>query len=255
MKSELKKTIYYYSYTDDLVTNKGQTSQLPNNYKWLHHNIFYRGFGFIIFVIARFIGVCYCKLCLHVTVKNKQILKNYRKQGIFLYGNHTQAVGDVFVPMLIAYPKRSFTVASAANLGVPVVGKIINFGGIVIPDTIRQMRYFNQAIIQRINENHPIVIFPEAHVWPYYTKIRPFTDTSFHYPVQNNVPSFCMTTTYQKRKHGNKPKITVYVDGPFLPDETLAKKARQKKLCADIYDCMVDRTKNNTYEYIKYQSQ
>lgn len=37
-----------------------------------------------------------------------------------------------------------------------------------------------------------------------------------------------MTTTYQKRKFGKHPKITVYIDGPFFPDSTLTKKSNKK---------------------------
>ena len=68
-----------------------------------------------------------------------------------------------------------------------------------------------------------VVIYPEAHVWKYYTKIRPYPSTSFKFPVHCNVPAFCMTTTYYKRKLGKKPGIVVYIDGPFMLDNNLTK--------------------------------
>ena len=90
-------------------------------------------------------------------------------------------------------------------------------------------------------------------MWEYYTKIRPFTSTSFKFPVNCNVPSFCMTTTYYKRKFGKKPGIVVYIDGPFISDNNLTKKENEEKICKEIYECMQNRSKNSTYEYIKYE--
>ena len=115
------------------------------------------------------------------------------------------------------------------------------------------MRDFVKCVKQRVEEKNCIVIYPEAHVWPYYTKIRPFPTTSFKFPVEAKLKSFAATTTYQKRKWGKKPKITVYVDGPFEVDEKLSKKENQEKLCNEIYECMKKRSNESTYEYIEYR--
>ena len=109
-----------------------------------------------------------------------------------------------------------------------------------------------KAVERRVNHHHPIVVFPEAHIWPYYTKIRPFKSTAFKYPIKYNVPAFCFTTTYQKRKFSKKPKITVYVDGPFYPDSNLRGKEQEIELRNQVYECMVERSKNSTDEYYKY---
>lgn len=108
------------------------------------------------------------------------------------------------------------------------------------------------AIERRIDHHHPIVVYPEAHIWPYYTKIRPFKSTSFRYPIKYDVPAYCFTTTYQKRKFSKKPKITVYVDGPFYPKQDLHGKEQEIELRNQVYNCMVERSKNSTYEYYKY---
>ena len=49
-----------------------------------------------------------------------------------------------------------------------------------------------------------------------------------------------------------KPKITVYVDGPFYPKPELHGKEQEIELRNQIYNCMVERSKNSTYEYYKY---
>ena len=56
---------------------------------------------------------------------------------------------------------------------------------------------FNEAVDKRLAQKNCLVIYPEAHVWPYYTGIRKFPagDKSFKYAVRNKLPIFTMTTT------------------------------------------------------------
>ncbi len=144
------------------------------------------------------------------------------------------------------------------------------------------MKKFLEAIRTRIGEKSCVILYPEAHVWPWYTGIRPFPDTSFRFPAEIPAPSFCMTTTYQRRKENPllrmihrlrrkeaakaegdrseadrerrvRPAITVYIDGPFYPEPGLHRKEQQKKLCEEIHACMERRSKNSTYEYVRYE--
>lgn len=124
---------------------------------------------------------------------------------------------------------------------------------LIIPEKISQMKDFMKAVEYRIKQGRGVVIYPEGHVWPYYTKIRPFPDSAFRFPIKNKVPAFCMTVTYYKRKNKLKPGIKIYVDGPFFPDVTLSAKEQEKDLNKKIYNKMVQRSKNSNYEYIEYK--
>ena len=250
----MKENEIYYdkSYEDDLVISKNQEYKLPDNYKWIHSNVFYRFFSSILYRIAKFCGAIYCKCFLHIKIENKDILKKYKKQGYFIYGNHTQPIGDVFIPALLS-SKRIYTIASSSNIGVPVIGPLLPMIGILpIPKELKRTKKIIEAVYTRISQNNAVIVYPEAHVWPYYTKIRPYKDTAFGFQVDTNSISFCMTTTYYKRKYGKKPGIKVYIDGPFKIDTNLNKKENKEKLCKEIYECMVDRSKNSFYDYIKY---
>lgn len=67
------------------------------------------------------------------------------------------------------------------------------------------------------------------------------------------VPAFCITNTYQSYgRKKNKVKIVSYVDGPFFTDKELTIKEQQQKLRNEIYNCMVNRSKNSNIEVIKY---
>ena len=66
-----------------------------------------------------------------------------------------------------------------------------------------------------------LAIFPEAHIWPFYTGIRPFSATSFRYPEKLNAPVVAMVTTYRKAARSvslfRRPGMTVTLSEPFYP--------------------------------------
>ena len=252
----MKKINYYKTFEDDFVQSEDQDYVLPDDYKWIHKNILYKFFSNILYAIAYIFGFIYCKFILKITIKNKNVIKKYKKQGFFIYGNHTQPIADVFIPALICKGKRIYVIANSSNLKVKFIGKFLSMIGILpIPQKSSQMKEFIMAVNQRSKEKNAIITYPEAHVWPYYTKIRPFPKTAFKFAVENNAPVFCTTTTYQKRKEGKKPKITIFVDGPFFIDEKLNKKENQEKLHSYIYNKMQERSANSNYEYIEYKKQ
>lgn len=244
----MKKVFYYENFDDDLVQSKKQNYKLKKNYKWIHPNIFYKFFSYLFYYLFLGFSFIYGKFVLKVKIVNKKVLKKY--SNYFVYANHTLELGDPFNPLLICFPKRPYIICGQANLGIPILGKLIPIlGGLVIPDDIHSTIKFNEAV-NYYSKKHPIIIYPEAHLWPYYTKIRPFSDISFTYPIRNKMPCFVFTTTYQEGK--KKPKITIYIDGPFFPEDIPLKEAR-KNLRDKVYNQMIERSKESNFEYIKYQ--
>ena len=137
---------------------------------------------------------------------------------------------------------------------MPVLGRITPYlGALPLPSNLKAMRNFKEAIHTRIRQGNVMVIYPEAHIWPYYTGIRDFHATSMKYPVELDTPSFAMTTTSRKRRFGNKPRTVTYLDGPFYPDQNLPPRARTQALRDQIYDAMVRRSQENDCEYIRYR--
>ena len=91
-KLENKKVIYYKTYTDDGVESKNQNYKIKDNFKWIHKNVFYKICSWILWKIVAVFVFIYYKLILRIKIENKDILKKYKKQGYFLYGNHTQPI-------------------------------------------------------------------------------------------------------------------------------------------------------------------
>lgn len=94
---ENKKIIYYKEYTDDVIKSKDQEYKIKDNYKWIHDNIFYRICSWIIWKIAEMVVFIYYKLILKVKIENSKVLKRYKNQGYFIYGNHTRSCSEMFL--------------------------------------------------------------------------------------------------------------------------------------------------------------
>ena len=125
-----------------------------------------------------------------------------------------------------------------------------------MPGNKTAMKNFLEEIQTKIKNKNTITIYPEAHIWPYYTKIRPFKEVSFKYPIQMEKPAFCITNTYQRcGKNNQKIKIVSYIDGPFFAKNELNKKEKQRDLRNMVYETMQERSKNSNVEYIKYEKQ
>lgn len=249
----MTQTYYYDTYEDDFVSSKRAEYKKKDNFKRIHTNPFYRLWSRFLYRLARIFAFFYLPLVHHVKIVNLDALRPFRDKACFIYGNHTQPLGDVFFPIPLTKHRRFYTVAGWDNLNLPVIGPLLPaLGAIPIADTLKDIKPFCDAVEQRIKEKAAIIFYPEAHVWPYYTGIRPFPKTAFRFPVKLNVPSFAMTMTYQERGKGKRPAITIYVDGPFYPDDHLSEKDRQVKIHDDIRNCMEERAKNSTYEYIRY---
>ena len=255
MKKE-KQVIYY----DDELNNEFSTAQIVakkigDDYVYIHTGIFKKFTHFFWYrVVATPIAFFYLKIKFHHKIVNRKILKEFKNKGYFMFGNHTQPTGDAVIPSMITFAKDAYVIVHPNNVSMPYLGRVTpSMGALPLPDTLKATINFSKAIETRIKENKSIVIYPEAHIWPYYTKIRPFTDESFYYPVKYDAPVFCFTNTYQKRKHGSKPKLVTYVDGPFYRDESKSVQEQRKLLRDQVYECMTERSKMSTVEVIEYR--
>ncbi len=204
-------------------------------------------------IVAVPMAAVYLKLCMRHKIVGKEKLREYRRTGLFIYGNHTQAIADALIPTFIAYPRDAFVVVHANNVSMPFLGRITPYlGALPLPDDLAATRSFSEIIKKRNKSKKNIFIYPEAHIWPYYTHIRPFGEESFMYPVKYSAPVFCFTNVYKKKKHGKKPRVVSYIDGPFFADGALPPRERRRKLRDEVYSAMCLRAEGNEVEWIKY---
>lgn len=247
-------------YTDELNQEFSGTQITPRvvdvNFPYAHNRLWDTLSLLTQNVFSMPIKILYAKIKFHIRYIGREKLKAYKKQGYFIYGNHTQNFADTFIPSIANYPKRNFFIVNPENISMPGLGTVVEMlGAIPIPCDLGGMKHFIRAVEDKIKKNYSVTIYPEAHIWPYYTGIRPFRAVSFQYPVKLHCPVFALTNTYHQRGSSGKVQIITYIDGPFFADESLKPKERQQKLRNQVYECMLERSRTSDYEYIKYVKQ
>ncbi len=255
-KEELPKTIFYTDpLNDEFSTMEIKTPTIDGSYKYKRNGPWGSFLHFLTFrIIGKPLAFFYLKSKFKHKVVGKTKLKRFKKEAIFLYGNHTQIIGDALIPAFVLSPRSMTVIVHPNNTAIPGIGKFVPYlGGMPLPSDMAATKNFMAELDRRIKKTHsPIVIYPEAHLWPYYTGIRPFKSTSFTYPIQYNAPAFCFVNTYQKGKKG-KVLITTYVDGPYYPKPGLSLAEAREDLRNQIYEAMREKAgEHSTYSAIEY---
>ncbi len=252
----MKRQVNYYSdeLNDEFAGDSIIPRRIDEHYPYIRdslgqkllHFFWYR----IVAIPLAWLGM---KLCFHHRIVGREKLRELKGSGYVVYGNHTHNVCDALIPTMACMPKKVSVIVHANNVSMKGLGRITPYlGALPLPDDQKAAAHFIQAIRRELAEKHCVMIYPEAHIWPYYTGIRPFKDASFRYPVQENVPIFCLTNTYQKRRFSSRPKIVTYIDGPCYPDARLSPIQRRRALRNWAYAAMCRRAELNTVERIRY---
>ncbi len=253
-----KKIIYYTDELNDEFSQAQITAKkIDGNYRYEQNSLF-KKFTHVFWyrIIAMPIAFAFLKLRFAHRIVNRKVLKQAKDTGYFIYGNHTQPVGDAVIPTFISFPRDAYVIVHPANVSMPFLGRVTpSMGAIPLPDGLEANRNFVKVIEKRIQQKKAVFIYPEAHIWPYYTKIRPFQAKSFHYPVKQKVPVFCFTNTYQKRRFFKHPRLVTYIDGPFYPDASLSPSEQKEQLRNMVYSCMCKRSELSDVVWIEYRKE
>ncbi len=245
---------YHDELNDDFAGINRNEKVIPDDYVYRKDTWIYRLLEFLFYrIIMTPVAFIYCKCKFHYRIENRKVLKAAAREGCFLFGNHTQVPGDGYLAALVPFPKKIGVLVNPDSVAVKGTETfMLCLGAMPLPSNLRGLRNLEEAMQKRLDAGHCIVIFPEAHIWPYYTKIRPFRSVSFKYPVKWKKPTYCFTVTYQERKFTKRPKMVIYVDGPFYPNETLHPRKQQEELRDRVYETMCMRAKNSNVEYVHY---
>ena len=261
IEHNLHHRIVYYKdpLNDDFAGTTISQKKVDDNFVYVHENKLWRFFGTIFYYgIAYPILFLMVKIKRHVKVKNKKVLKKVKKSGYFLYGNHTN-IYDAFIPHTqVSRFKKTYIIANPDAVSIKGVKNLVMMlGALPTPSSPQSVKNFNAAIEKRINQKRVVVIYPEAHIWPFYNGLRPFSDISFQYPVRLNAPSIAMVTTYRKGKSKALPRRRPFIDitlsDPIYPNPELSQRENMKYIRDQIYDFMKTTIENSgSPEYINY---
>jgi len=258
-KTKEKRVIYYSDeLNDDFAgTNIKEQKRVGNNFKYIHKGFFWKLFSAIVYYgVALWVFWIYQVVFKRVKVVNKKAIKKTHP-GRFFYGNHT-SIDDVYKPGLLVAPRQNKILANPDAVSIKGVSTLAQMMGVLpVPNDISGIKKFVESVSFYSNKKYDIFIFPEAHIWPYYTGVRPFVDSSFYYPVLLNRPVYAFFTAYTKPKglfaRYRKANAIIFVSEPFFPDQTKPKKEAQKELRNKVYAFMKECSqKYSTYKAVEY---
>lgn len=248
------KTTYYYEdeLNDDFAFNGIVANKTPAKYKYLHKNPIYKFFEFILYwIIAKPVVLLINKIAYKQKFENHLTCKKSELKGCFIYANHTLGMGDAYTPNLIFGEKNNVIVGPEATSVFGIKTIVGMLGGMPLPSTLKGFKNFLNAIEKKTSKGQHITIYPEAHIWPYYTGIRNFKSASFKYPVDLDKPVICLTNTFVPYKKSFR--LVTHIDGPFYPNLTIDKKDAVELLRNDVYQTMKKRSNEvKQFEKIKY---
>ncbi len=260
MSAYPKKTLYYEDeLKDDFASTKIERKPLPKDFKFHHENVFYRFFSACLYYIVA-VPVIWIVLRLFVGARivGKKKWKRARLSGkpVFVYGNHTSAFDALYVPLLLALPKRTRIISSIEAVSNPLIrGLEVFLAALPLPDTAEHRPAFVKAVEYHASHGDAFLIFPEAHIWPYSTRIRPFGEQAYVYPASLGAPVVSVCTTFERRKVLSflPPRPVIHVSEVQYPDMDLPISERSKLLRDESYRYMVEVASSlENVEYYRY---
>ena len=250
----MKRQIFYTSEeSDDFSPVSVNAKTIDKRYVYPHKkSALWRGFStFVYRAIATPLAALYCKIKLGDKYIGRKKLRSVRG-GCFFYMNHTMLTGDALTPNVAVFPRRNYMIVHPDNVSLPIIGKITPMlGALPLPGDAGSARGFSVEISEIIRRGGSVTVYPEAHVWPYFTGIRNFPSASFSYPVRLGAPVFALTRTFSRGIFG-RVKSTVYIDGPFYPDPSMSAPMAREALADAVRSAMRERAALSTFAPIEY---
>ena len=166
----MKEKIIYYQdeRNDEFSTAEITPRTIDGSYDYIRDGFWGRCAHILCYrVIAEPLAWLYLKIRFRHKTVNRSLLKEAKKTGYYLYGNHTNAGADALIPSMLTFPKAASVIVHPNNVSMPVLGRITPYlGALPLPDDKPAMKNFSKALKTLMEKKMPVVIYPEAHIWP-----------------------------------------------------------------------------------------
>ena len=234
----------------EFKTVKAKKVILPDNYKYFNQNPLYLMFSvFVIWFVRIFFCFTIGLLFHRVKLRNKKILKQFKKKGAVVVSNHVLQMDAFYIGSTLRPHKTWFSMLQS-NLGLPFAGKLFRSAGAVpIPTKLDHLVEFNSQLKVAFGKGQKILVYPEAVLKPYCDYIRPFKSGAFWWAAENDVPVIPIVITYRKPKRRKKPYVTITFLDPIYGGDIENKYERVGELKTRAFNAMDEHF--NKYSEIK----
>lgn len=190
-----------------------------------YRNDFLFGIGrAIAYFVAYTVGYFLCYTQNGIRYAGRKNLKKYKSQlenGCITICNHVFHY-DYMSIMIGIRPHREFFPAWSSKFLDKDRLAVQLAGGIPVPRKIAALKKFYYALEQHMKDGTWLHFFPEAAMWPYYQKIRPFKKGAFALADKYNVPILPLAFQFRDPSKvailfgAKEPRATLYFGEPIF---------------------------------------
>lgn len=198
---------------------KTKHKEINENFKYLNKNPLF----LFLSVLMRILALIFLPFWLipHARYKivGKENAKLVKHKGVLITSNHVHVTDSVLCATRVLGPKRKVRIMMLSeNMDIPVASTLMmSLGCFPVADTFGGMKKFNKYVQYLLRKKKPVLIFPEAALWPYYRGIRPFHKGTFVFSVKHNAPILPVVLTFRTGKTG-KQRVVVNILPPIYPN-------------------------------------
>lgn len=161
--------------------------EIKDNYKYIIDNKIFNIFSDLLFIVITPILWVLNRVLFGFDVEG---VDNLRKVsgGKVTISNHVHPM-DCTMNGLINFPERTYFPTLATNFKIPFIRHLIRIlYAIPIPKKTTQIEKFFEEIKKALLDGKTVHMYPEAALWPYYEKLRPFKKGAFKMAVDARCP-------------------------------------------------------------------
>ena len=161
--------------------------EIKDDYKYIIDNRIFNAFSDLLAIIATPILWIINIVLFGFDVQG---VDNLRKVsgGKVTISNHIHPM-DCTMNGLINFPERTYFPTLATNFKIPFIRHLIRIlYAIPIPKKVTQKEKFFEEIKKALLDGKTVHMYPEAALWPYYEKLRPFKKGAFKMAVDAKCP-------------------------------------------------------------------
>ena len=185
---------------------------------------------------------------LGLKIKGIKNLKSLRRRGAITVANHVHNMDATFVS-IGTFPRNMNFSSLKSNFEIPVVRWIVRIlGGFPIPENTAGMMKFTKDIGKALKKGRLIHFYPEAALWPYHKKLRPFKNGAFRFAVQFDAPVLPSIIVFKERKLRKHAARLIILEPIEPPVKSLGSMKKRTEIMRDITYEKMNEAINKWYE-------
>lgn len=212
----------------------------------------YRFFQMSVISPIYFLLLPFVKIVYGFSVKNRKVLRRFKKQGLCFVANHCFLLDGPLMHIAL-YPHAPYITAwehTLRNRWARFFLKAVRV--IPIDTTTESFKQLNDEASILFKKNLSMLFYPEGSMRPYSQALRPFVNGSFFLAALQNRPLIPVVFTFRERRffpHRFYPKITLHFLEPVITENYRQQFQRTKLLSEHLSALVYERMSSFMQQY------